>query len=328
MITGKKTSQEGILLQEGELSDLLTRYNGKILSMPEIQAERAQNGSLRAKRIVPGDGILYGLKNNEVWLYIVAPELNPANQNPTEFVKELVGRGRFYIGKEEASKLEEIANSTDPRVEPFNLSSLFNFTSLKGYIGTKKDGLSNYILLPVEQLVKGKHAIEAVYKEAGKTVTRLVDRVYGDAIYGRDGLAALLHRLGGKRIAIVFPGFQVIKGKLGKSKHQGELLARAPVLDSSTNSLTTYLSDRKYVKGPVTVLIREDGYTRKGEADLYRAAVQAFNQPNFDPRGILDRLTPLGRRNFLKAIETAYRQGIIEKPELTRITGRTGIRYQ
>ena len=203
-----------------------------------LQSERLSEDGLRYQEFYGGDGVKYGLKEDKIMLHLTDFPNNFLAKDPKKVAQALIGNQRnFFVYPADAIGLE--AKASADGVVQFNLSS----EGFKRHLQRLDDELS-YIEVSTAKLAKGREAFKQIY---GDEVTDLFDRVHGSAIYGENGIGALLLKENQSkkttRIYVINPEY--IKNVL-QSKESGTMVARASVVNSFNSRSDVYL-DIMYV---------------------------------------------------------------------------------
>jgi len=208
----------------------------KVHLISQLQSERLTDEQLRNQWLYTGDGSVSGLKGDNVIFYWTDFPNNPLMKDPKTSAEALRRQRNFFVEPTYAKDLEAKAQSKDG-VVAFNLSS----PSLQRHL-QKFDDESSYIGVSTAKLAEGR---EAFKQEYGEEVTALFDRVHGNAIYGENGIGALLLRPEWKKetTRIYVPNPENVKIIL-RGKEKGTMVARASRLDDFDFRSDVYLVDR------------------------------------------------------------------------------------
>lgn len=178
----------------GTFARLMPKFE-QVHHISKLQSERLTDKVLRDQWFYTGDGVVYGLRDNDVMLYLTDFPNNPLMKHLQIGVQSLMRCGYFFVNPTDAKDLEAKAASSSG-VVAFNLSRMH----LQRF-----NNRSCYIEVPTAKLAEGR---EAFKQEYGEEVTALFDRVHGNAIYGENGIGALLQKEDEKttRISVLAPG--------------------------------------------------------------------------------------------------------------------------
>ncbi len=223
-------------------ANLMPRFEDVHL-ISKLQSERLTNEALRNQWLYPGDGLGYGLKDANVMLYLTDFPNNPLMKNPEEVARELTSKKNFFFN---GADLEARATS-QKGVVAFNLS----LDGFKKHL-QRYDNEFSYIEVSTAKLAEGR---ESFKQEYGNEVTALFDRLHGDAIYGTNGIGAMLKQKekDTTRIWLVNPDY--VKSTIA-SKQKGTMVARASYLGGFGDRSVVVLDDwdvdgRGHVRGVV-----------------------------------------------------------------------------
>lgn len=229
------------LVSEAKKNQVLVSLISQIQSArlnDEKKPEKKREG-LVDKGFFGGDGCGYGLKGNDVLLYLTDAANNPGLENYEIFSRQLTGSdGVFFLYPKKSSTLEAKANDpNDNSVAAFNLSEL----ERQGVL--KKQKYSDellYVEVSTGILAKGERVFR---KEYGNEVTDLFDRVHGEAIYGNRSIGAKLKQKGTDtaRIYVLNPSY--VRDKLAQKKVITTLWRASFVSDFGSHSFVD-LGDR------------------------------------------------------------------------------------
>ncbi len=196
----------------------------------KIQAARLKQKELRNEWFYGGDGAAYGVKDNEVFLYLTNFANNPLAKDPQSASHELTKNHNFFVDKSTASGLEKKASSSNG-VLAFALS---------GLLIQKENDEWGYIEVSTSKLAEGKDAFRAQY---GNEVAALFNRVHGNAIYGPNGIGDLLSKKGEDTTRIYMLNKEYVQKVLG-GKEAGAMVARACFLNTFSSHSDAFLVDR------------------------------------------------------------------------------------
>lgn len=168
----------------------------KVSTISEIEDARKRNDilsdgetSLRDVWLYGGDGPVYGLVGDDVWLFLTNANNNPSLENPVEFECEMAHKNNFFLNSAKSKIIREKANNpSDQDVFSFNLSELERQGRLVINSYEDSDDFS-HIKVSTEKLAEGRIVFALEY---GQEVTSFFDRVRGISIYGNEGIGALL----------------------------------------------------------------------------------------------------------------------------------------
>lgn len=210
----------------------------------EIQSERLKR--LRDQCFYTGNGVAYGIKDSDVFLYLTDFSNNPLMKDPAAAARALLRHGNFFVSPADAASLEAKAQSGNG-VSAFNLSSKVLQKHLQRY-----NNEFSYIEVSTAKLAEGRVAFKQEY---GEEVTALFDSVHGDAIYGENGIGRLLLKGKKETTGIWLLNPKYVKTAL-KSRESGTMIARASYLndfDDNTNVALggRYVESHKHMRGVV-----------------------------------------------------------------------------
>lgn len=235
-----------------ELAEIVTLYVpfsriadfGTVQLGSQIQSDRLRltvtDPPLKPKQFYIGNGSCYGVNpEGHVIFYLTDFENNLSAKDPVRAQEEWAKNHNFFVDTEAAKTLEERAASKNG-VVAFDLTALAEEGKLQG-----TDAEYRFIEVSTEKLKEGRGSFE---REYGSAIADIFDAAHGQAIYGENGIGALLSqedksgaRIGATRIYILNPEY--VKTKLAGKK--GTLIARAAVLYSmNTGSWVSYVEVR------------------------------------------------------------------------------------
>ncbi len=215
----------------GKFTALVPKFESLSL-ISQIQTDRLEDAKSRELCFYCGDGVTYGLRGQEVFLYLTDFANNPLTEDPEKASQELIRTHNFFVDISTASDLEAKASASN--VVAFNLSEL--------PIQKENDELG-YVEVSTSKLAEGKDAFRAQY---GDKVAALFDRVHGDAIYGLNGIGDILRKKEGTRTTRIFMLNQEYVQKVLESREEGTMIARAAIL-VGFDSMLDFRSDARFV---------------------------------------------------------------------------------
>ena len=236
----KNLEQEVSTIGPGTFASLVPQASSVHL-ISQIQSDRIKDEDLRSQWFWGGDGVAYGLKGEDVILYLTDAGNNPGFEAPELFAKELIDHSDYFIDPAKSAGLEAKADAPDDdSVVAFNLSELERKRALQGALQVWYEyQFINILEVSTDMMAKGRKAFEKRYCPE---VTALVDRVHGKTAYGKDVIGALLSEKDRDTIIYVLNN-DYVKNKLA-GKKQGTMLARASVVDNFDNNSFVYLLSR------------------------------------------------------------------------------------
>src|SRR3989344_2468027 len=122
------TLEEVVTRGQGTFADVVPQFKSVSL-ISEVQSERLNNDELRKQWFYCGDGIVYGLKGNEVVMYLTDFANNPLMKDPKIAAQQLIQTQNFFVNPATGADLEAKAASGNG-VTAFSLSS----SGLKKYL--------------------------------------------------------------------------------------------------------------------------------------------------------------------------------------------------
>lgn len=289
--------QDIVTIGPGRFSELVEQLE-RVYTASQIQTDRLNDETLRCIGLITGDGAIYGLEGDDVFLYLTNPENNPALNNPEEFESQLRTSHNFLIGPTQAVSLEAIAKIGNQGIVPFNLSSLERKGALKN--DKSKEGEEGretaYIDIVVRDLLNRKDGFQKKY---GKGITMLVEHLCG-SMDDEDGIGSLLTRMGWGTIKLYTLAPSYVRETL-EMKEPVTMLARATYVHHLRGDPYISLADRTAIQGDVYLR-----GLKESEID-YEAIAKLVTHRRFDPRKLGEVLSPIGARRLFQAV-TAYQR--------------------
>jgi len=212
-----------------------------------------------------GDGVGYGMQEDDVVFYHTDAANNPGFENPAEFKRQVTGRDNaFFLDPKKSGDLEAKANdSNDNSVHAINISKYAREGLLKPYEHSTE---FVYVEVSTEALVQGKREFRKRY---GDKITKLFDMAHGKEAYGKRGIGAKLQQKGKSNTRIYFLNPDYVKGKL-LDKEKGTTLWRASCVSGFDYHSIVDFSGRDLGDGDrhLRGVVRESGEAGTAEKGL------------------------------------------------------------